>query len=129
MKHINREEKEIRKLLKKLGLAYTPNGSDVIAKAYNRILTPEERKLMDAESFGYLLSLYRMGTIDSMKLERYIDCSLSIAYHEGEKLTLEDTKRIIGMLICCDNSTLRNKDLISLYKELEDELSDFDIIH
>jgi uncharacterized protein Smg (DUF494 family) len=129
MKDINGYEEGIRRLIEKLGLESLPEGRDFFKRAYNRILTPDEKKLLDTESFGYLLSLYQIGTIDSVKLEKFIDYSLSIAYYEKERLSLERTKKIVDMLLFFDGASLRNMDFVSLFRECEDELCELDLIN
>ena len=128
MKRMERE-KQLSRMLEELGFNGLLDGKDIVSKTYNRILTPEERKLIDADSFGYLLSLYRMGTIDSIKLEQYIDYCLSIAYYEEEQLSLERTKRIVNLLLYCDNMSLKKRDFAALFRECEEEICTLDIIH
>ena len=129
MKRFSRKKEGLKDLLDRLGLKSLTADLDLVSKTYNRVLTPEEKKLLDTESFGYLLSLYQIGTIDSIKLEKYIDYCLSIAYYEQERLSLERTKRIVSMLLFCDNMFIMNRDFISLFKEFEEDITVYDTIN
>ena len=129
MKRFSRKKEGLKDLLDRLGLKSLTADLDLVSKTYNRVLTPEEKKLLDTESFGYLLSLYQIGTIDSIKLEKYIDYCLSIAYYEQERLSLERTKRIVSMLLFCDNMFIMNRDFVSLFKEFEEDITVYDTIN
>ena len=129
MKRIEREENGIRELLDRLGLQGLSADVNIIRKAYNRIFTTEERKLLDTNSFGFLISLYQIGTIDSVKLEKYIDFCLSVAYYDEEKLSLDRTKRIVSMLLYCDNLLMLNREFVQFFKEFEEDLSADDTMH
>ena len=129
MKRFSRKKEGLKDLLDRLGLKSLTADLDLVSKTYNRVLTPEEKKLLDTESFGYLLSLYQIGTIDSIKLEKYIDYCLSIAYYEQERLFLERTKRIVSMLLFCDNMFIMNRDFVSLFKEFEEDITVYDTIN
>ncbi len=128
MKNIKGYEKT-RKITERLGKEASIKDRKYLGRTYNRILTPEEKGLMDAESFGYLLSLYLIGTIDSIRLEKFIDHSLSIAFHERQKLSLERTKRIVNMLFFFEGTSLRSKDFVALFREFEEELNEHDVLH
>jgi len=129
MKKISGNEKKLDSFLKQIGLRRYNEDCRMLNRAYNRILTPDEQKLLDTESFGYLLSLYHIGTIDSIELERFIDYCLCIAYYEEEKLPLERTKKIVSFLLFCDNMVIKNRDFVTIFKECEDEITNNDTIH
>ncbi|MBW6515231.1 MAG: DUF494 family protein [Candidatus Cloacimonetes bacterium] len=129
MKRLKRKEQGLQKILERLGLKGLTADIAIVSKTYNRILTPEERKLLDTDSFGYLLSLYQIGTIDTIKLEQYIDYCLTIAYYEKEKLSLERTKKIVSMLLFCDNMFVMNREFADFFKEFEQEIIDDDKMH
>lgn len=129
MKKIAEKEKKLDNLLKQMSLRRYSDDFRMINRTYNRILTQDEQKLLYPESFGYLLSLYQIGTIDSIELEKFIDYCLSVAYYEEEKLSLERTKKIVSLLLYCDSLVLKRRDFVTIFKECEEEISSNDTVH
>ena len=87
---------------------------------YNRVLTRDEQKSLDADSFGYLLGLYRIGTINHVKLESLIDSCIAIAVNNREMLKLEKTKRIVNILLFFDNALEKVGEIVPFLGILDD---------
>ena len=99
-------------------------------RSYNSVLTGDEKRLIDPDSFGYLLKLFQIGTIDGDKMERIIDACLYIGKMENKPIELERVKRLANILIHYDSPIAMSKDLIFLINEFDDEESlDGETIH
>ena len=81
-------------------------------KGYNRILSLDEKAMLNPESFGYLLSLYHYGSIDHIKLEKLIFGCFYIALRREEPLSLSITKSLVNMLLFYDNGFLFSRELL-----------------
>ncbi len=97
-------------------------------RGYNRVLTLEEKESMDADSFGYLLGLYHIGSVDHIKLENLIDNCITIAVNSRERLEIEKTKRIVNILLFYDRSIDHLGDVIPFLGILDDFYEN-DIVH
>jgi uncharacterized protein Smg (DUF494 family) len=93
------------------------------------VLTNDEKKFIDSDSFGYLLKLYQMGTINGDKMEKIIEASIYIAMLDNRKISLPKIKQLANILIHYDNSIVISKELAHIINELDDDAMEDETTH
>ena len=94
-------------------------------KAYNRILSEDEKRVLSPEAFGYLVNLLCLKSIDRDMFERIITLSMQLNIFVRKKIDKQMMDDIVNLIIFSGKSEISIKDLLDIFFIHESEF-DFD---
>lgn len=84
-----------------------------------RILTSEERELMETEAYGFLLKMHQSQIIDYHQLEVILE---RLQIFSGKKITLEEMKYVLSSVLFAELESMAD---ISIFESNEDNSKQF----
>jgi len=98
-------------------------------KAYNRILSEEERRILTPGAFSYLLQLLNMKSIDKNLFETVITLSVQLHLFLKKKISKGMIDDVVNFLIFSGERDASIKDLLDLFFLTDSDFDLFDSIN
>ncbi|MBC8384452.1 MAG: hypothetical protein H8E57_02910 [Candidatus Cloacimonetes bacterium] len=91
-------------------------------KHYNRILSKEEKRVMTPKSYGYLIDLLRLNSIDNELFERIITLSMQLNIFMKKKINKNMMEEIVNYLMFTEPKEVSIKELLDIFYVYENEI-------
>lgn len=88
---------------------------NVERRPYPRVMGMDEKRVVTAEAFGYLLEMVRLDTIDIGSFEKIMGMCVSLQAIVRTRITLPMMQLIVDLILFSGNENISLRDLMEIF--------------